>query len=92
MGSILGTTNPFVQALTDRTAYDLNNYPTNTDFAGDVNGDGSFNLGDVGALKALLNNPTAASAAAVPEPTTLLLMMIAVVSLLGRRRKKLYVS
>ncbi len=39
--------NPFVQALTNRAAYDANNYGLDADFVGDFNGNGVLDLGDV---------------------------------------------
>lgn len=86
--------NPFVLSLTNRTAHELA-YPTViADAAGDVNGDGSFNLGDVAAFKALFIAPTPppATAEAVPEPSGLLLLIGAVASLLGCHRKNTYGS
>ena len=85
--------NPFVQALTDRAAYDSAHPLLDADINGDVNGDGAFNLGDVGAFKILIaSQPASANAAAVPELSTLLLAMISIALLLGRRRMNSFVS
>lgn len=74
--------NPFVEALTDRSSYDLRGYDVDADLAGDVNGDGAFNLGDVGAFKSLLASSATGTAQSVPEPSVLLLTMAAVAPLL----------
>lgn len=79
--------NPFVEALTNRAAYDLHGYGVNADLAGDVNGDGFFNLGDVGAFKSLIMSSGAGSAQSVPEPSVLLITMSAIAPLLVRRRR-----
>lgn len=86
----LADVNPFVESLTNRAAYDLHAYPTNTDAAGDVNLDGTFDMGDIGAFAALFGSP--ANAQAVPEPSALLLSLCAVPLLFGCGRKKSSVS
>ena len=85
--------NPFVEALTNRAAYDLHGYGVDTDLTGDVNGDGLFNLGDIGAFKLLVASAGAAagvSASSVPEPSSLLLALLALTAggffFSGRRR------
>lgn len=81
--------NPFVEALTDRAAYDLHDYGVDADLLGDVNGDGAFNLGDVGAFRALLASASSGAAESVPEPTALLMSIVAAgLTLIGRRGKR----
>ena len=70
-----------VQAIVDRASYDANaftttaGFPVDADFVGDIDGNGIFDLGDVGSFSALLGGPTSASA--VPEPTSVSLLGIA---------------
>ena len=82
-----------VQALVDRLAYDSNGFANplgfliNADVSGDINDDGTFDLGDLGAFSALFGG--AASASAVPEPASASLLVTALVALafFGRRWK-----
>ena len=58
----------FVQALTDRASYDANGFfVVGADFNGDVDGGGTFDLGDLSAFGAVTFSASA-SASAVPEP------------------------
>jgi len=52
-------------------------YPyINADLLGDINQDGFFNLGDIGAFKALIGSlPSASRTTSVPEPSTLIMMI-----------------
>lgn len=77
----------FVQALVDRAAYDANGFFVDADLNGDVDGSGTFDLGDLSLFSGLLGGP--ASAAAVPEPTSasFLAMALGVLALVGYRRK-----
>ena len=74
----------FIQALVDRAAYDLTYAFVNADAAGDLDGSGTFDLGDTGPFSGLFSGPASASATAsaqaVPESSTL---SLAVVLLLG---------
>ena len=80
----LGDVGLFVQALTNRAAYDAA-YPTvNADFVGDVDHSNTFDLGDTGPFSALLGGP--ASSSAVPEPSALLLALFALAGVAGRQR------
>ena len=73
----------FVQALTNRTAYDAA-YPwVDEESVGDIDGSGTFDTGDTAAFSALLGGP--ASAASVPEPSAFLLALFALVGVAGRR-------
>ena len=76
---------PLVLALTDRTAYNSQYSSVNEELAGDVNGDGNFNLGDLKDFKVLVS--TMAGADAVPEPSMKWLTTCVVTFLLGRRRR-----
>lgn len=82
----------FIQALTDRAAYDANGFASpigilvNADVNGDVNQDGCFDLGDLGPFSALLGGP--ASTQAVPEPTTIVLTIILLMGIAIRQRRE----
>lgn len=82
--------NPFVQALTHRAQYELQSYGADADLAGDVNGDGEFNLGDVGVFKALVASSAPDAAQSVPEPASALLMLFALVAVGMRRRRSVH--
>ena len=73
-----------IEALVNRPAYNAHMFPVNADINGDVNQDGTFDLGDVGPLSALLGGP--ASAASVPEPSAILLALFALAGVAGRRQ------
>ena len=75
----------FVQALVDRASYDANAFPVDADVNGNVNKDGMFDLGDLGAFSALFSG--AASAQAVPEPTTLSLAVLLLMGITIRQRR-----
>lgn len=84
--------NAFVQALTDRAAYNLA-YPTvDADLTGDFNDNGQLDLGDISGFKAAVLTVaaaagSAASASVVPEPSSCFLMFaVAIASLVRRRR------
>jgi len=77
----------FVLALTNRADYDAEGFLTNTDAAGDVNLDGSFDFGDINAFSVLFAEATNGQAVAVPEPSTLVLTLGAVAFLWNCRRR-----
>lgn len=80
--------NPFVQALTDRAAYE-GAYDVDADFVGDFNGNGQLDLGDVSGFKDALSalpGAGASTASTVPEPSTMLLMALALISYPARFR------
>lgn len=70
----------FVQALTDRAAYDANGFGVDADFIGDFDGNGQLDLGDVGGFKAAVALG-AAAASAVPEPTSCALLSFGLLAL-----------
>ncbi len=74
----------FIQALVNRSTYDATFPLLDADVIGDINQDGTFDLGDLGAFSALLSGP--ASAASVPEPSTFLLATFALFGAAERRR------
>ncbi len=76
----------FIQALVNRTAYDAQGYVTNTDAAGDIDGSGTFDLGDTALFSGLFGGPTSASA--VPEPTTLSLAIVLLLGIVIRPRRR----
>ena len=78
----------FIQALVDRVAYDALPFSVDVDLVADLNGDGRFDLGDLGALSALFSGPTSASAGAVPEPTTLSLALILLLGIAIRQPRR----
>jgi len=51
----------FVQALGDLAAYDAQGYVTNTDAAGDVSLDSTFDLGDIQNFSGLFSPPASVS-------------------------------
>lgn len=79
--------NPFVQALTNRVAYDAAFPGVNADFVGDFDGDGVLTLGDVAGFKSAVPGIGAGSAGAVPEPASCALLLAAAIVSLARRRR-----
>ncbi len=73
-----------VQALTNRAAYEAHEYGVDADTIGDTNGDGRFDLGDLGSFSALLGDPPSPSA--VPEPNAMLLALLALTGVAWQRR------
>jgi len=79
----------FVQALVDRASYDALGFTTPTgfridaDLSGDMNQDGTFDLGDIKQFSMLFSPSTAA--ANVPEPTSALLAVAALFRILSAR-------
>ena len=62
----------FVMALTNRQQYE-SEYGMSPDLRGDIDGSGTFDLGDVGPLSQLVGSTS--SAAAVPEPNAVTLVV-----------------
>ncbi len=78
--------NAFVQALTNRTAFETNYPGVDADDLGDFNGNGKLDLGDVSGFILAVNAPGAsAGSSSVPEPSTCLLFAIGLVGLFSRR-------
>lgn len=67
--------NLFVQALTDRSAYETAYPDTDPDGFGDFNSNGLLDLGDLSGFVAAVSGSASASAAAVPEPALLWTML-----------------
>lgn len=84
----LADVSAFIQSLVDRPTYNAQGYFTNTDAAGDIDGGGTFDLGDTALFSGLFNGPAAASAAAVPEPSTLSLAAILLMGIIFRQRRR----
>jgi hypothetical protein len=76
----------FIQALVDRAKYDLTYSFVNADAAGDVNENGTFDLGDIADFSAMFGG--SASADAVPEPATLSLAVILLLGIAIRQRRR----
>ena len=76
----------FIQALVDRASYNANGFFVNADVNGDVDGSGTFDLGDLSAFSALTFGGSASGSAA-PEPTTITLLGITLAVLVLCRRK-----
>ena len=76
----------FVLALVDPLAYDVL-YPfVSEELAGDVDGSGTFDLGDLADFSALLGGP--ASADAIPEPSALSLAVVLLLGIAIRQRRR----
>ena len=90
----LGDVPAFVLALVDRPAYDLTYSFVNADAAGDIDGSGTFDLGDTASFSGLFSGPATALlsepavAPAVPEPTTLSLTDILLLGIAIRQRRR----
>jgi len=78
---------PFIQALTNRSAYQQAYPLLNADAVGDLDGNGLLDLGDVALLTAAIaqTSQAASSATAVPEPASWALFALPTASLLGMR-------
>ena len=75
----------FVQALTDRAAYDTAQPNIDADFVGDFDGNGLLDVGDLGAFSLAVNAATASgNSTAVPEPSTWALIGTAIVGFIAR--------
>ena len=86
-GNLTAADSPlFVEALVDPTTYAARLLPFSAAVVGDVNCDGTFDLGDIGAFSALLGGP--ASTQAVPEPTTLSLAVVLLMGIAIRQRRE----
>ena len=81
----------FIQALTNRAAYDAQGFGVDADTIGDINGDGTFNFGDIAGFNALFAGPAAAGAAAVPEPATFSVAVVLLMGIAIRRRRRVQV-
>ncbi|GAF69308.1 unnamed protein product, partial [marine sediment metagenome] len=83
----LADASALILALVDRTTYDVT-YPfVNEESAGDIDGSGTFDLGDVASFSGLFSGPATATAQAVPEPSTLSLAIALLLGLAIRRRR-----
>ena len=71
----------FIEALVDPAAYAALGYPFTAEAVGDINENGTFDLGDLTRWP-----PGSAVANTVPEPSTFLLALFALAGVAGRRR------
>jgi len=76
--------NPFVLALTDRSAFE-DDFGIDPVAVGDINGDGQLNNLDINPFVSLLTGGS--SIEAVPEPTSLAMLTLGGLGLLSRRRR-----
>jgi len=76
----------FMQALVNRGAYDAIGFPIDADISGDLDGSGTFDLGDLGLLSGLIGGSAAASAA--PEPSSWVLILLAAAGVVASLRRR----
>ncbi len=76
----------FIQALVNRTAYDAAFPLLDADIIGDINQNGTFDLGDIADFSAMFGG--SASANTVPEPTTLSLAVVLLLGIGIRQRRR----
>ena len=84
----LSDVTPLILALVDRAVYEAHGYLVDPDINGDIDGDGMFDLGDIGPFSGLFGGPTSASSQAVPEPTTLSLAVVLLMGIVIRQRRR----
>ncbi len=78
----------FIQALVNRPTYDSAFPAIDADVIGDMNQNGTFDLGDITGFNALFAGPASASAQAAPEPTTLSLAVVLLLGIAIRPRRR----
>ena len=80
----------FIQALVNPLGYEAVFPLLDATIIGDMNQNGTFDLGDIAGFNAIFVGPATASAQAVPEPTTVMLAILAFVGLLahGHHRRR----
>ena len=78
----------FIQALMNRAAYDAQGFGVDADTIGDMNGDGTFDFGDIVGFNSLFAGPASARASAIPEPTTLSLAVVLLLGIAIRQRRR----
>ena len=78
----------FILAMVDRPAYDLAFPLVNEESAGDIDGSGIFDTGDLGLFSGLFGGPATAGAQAVPEPSTLSLVVVLLMGIAIRPRRR----
>jgi len=76
----------FIQAIVARATYDLTYAFVNADVAGDIDGSGIFDLGDLGLFSGLFGGP--ASAEAVPEPSAWVLTLLVLAAAVGAAQRR----
>ena len=81
----LADAGPLVLALVDRAAFDSAYPSVDADAVGDVDGSGTFDLGDLSAFSGLLGGP--ASSEAVPEPSAIVLALLALAGVAANARR-----
>jgi len=78
----------FVQALTNRAAYDANDFGVDADFVGDFDGNGVLDTGDITGFSTAVQNAASAEGATVPEPAGALLLMLAACCFVSTNRQR----
>jgi len=82
----LADVSALILALVDQAAYDAAYPLVSEELAGDIDGSGTFDLGDIGPFTGLFSG--SASASAVPEPSALSLAVVLLMGIAIRPRRR----